>query len=458
MSKSLREKINKITVQSTVAIISLTIIIVCAYWFMIKEASLKEVSNILLQNSETQKTNLIPSIILEEQKIGINLLLNKIKQVENLSSIKLIKKDQSTIQSECFLREKGYYECPNSPSTLKLAIPINYGNAEFGFLVKEKEIESIVSGNRVIIVSLFAIALFLIFSMTLLKSFKRLTATEIPNSLDQLVCFVDGWLKGNDINIEGNIQFSEFQELAATIKEVFKIYETKRNQAIVGQISSGILHDIRTDLQSILAAHCLISEATAEGKDHKIEKLNKNLFNVLERKLPHLVSVVETTLDVNREISLDPKFECLNKTIHSSISNLENSISKLDAKINIHTPKNSIKAYHDPVQIKRVMRNLIRNSLQAITENTDKLIHIFLEETNYNIKIRLEDNGSGITLKKHDLFKAFKSGKGKEGTGLGLFNSMQIINAHGGSIKFVKPSILTGACCEIMLPRGDFHE
>ena len=88
----------------------------------------------------------------------------------------------------------------------------------------------------------------------------------------------------------------------------------------------------------------------------------------------------------------------------------------------------------DYERLKQVFINIIKNSIEAITTRDDSYIEINVELDKNNIHIFIEDNGNGISeedLEKiHQPFYTTK----KDGTGLGITLSTEIIEAHGGKI------------------------
>lgn len=92
----------------------------------------------------------------------------------------------------------------------------------------------------------------------------------------------------------------------------------------------------------------------------------------------------------------------------------------------------------DPELIEQVMINIVKNAIQALEEEPDKQIKLSARRDNKNnVTIRIKDNGAGIdeeALSK--IFIPFFTTK-KNGSGIGLSLSKQIMRQHKGAIKVV---------------------
>jgi len=106
----------------------------------------------------------------------------------------------------------------------------------------------------------------------------------------------------------------------------------------------------------------------------------------------------------------------------------------------IHVREESIKDWPvsiDVKQMKQVILNLMKNSMDAICESGKQvpgLIELAVKSTGEQLKIMIRDNGKGMSkLAQKKLFEPFYTTK-PSGTGLGLSVSERIMKNHGGSI------------------------
>jgi signal transduction histidine kinase len=116
----------------------------------------------------------------------------------------------------------------------------------------------------------------------------------------------------------------------------------------------------------------------------------------------------------------------------------------------------------DSDNLRQVILNCLLNALDALESKTDDFARQIIvkaekvvedESHQPNVHICIEDNGTGIDEKDLDvIFDPFFTTKDQgKGTGLGLFVSHSIIDAHGGKI-WIESSFGKGSTVNIKLP------
>ena len=103
----------------------------------------------------------------------------------------------------------------------------------------------------------------------------------------------------------------------------------------------------------------------------------------------------------------------------------------------------------DPVRLREVLLNLLKNAKEAIDSDGTIQLHTF--RMDYSILITIADSGCGISPDNLDnIFTPFVTHK-SGGTGLGLAISKRIIESHNGTIS-VESSLGKGTTFSITLP------
>ncbi len=235
----------------------------------------------------------------------------------------------------------------------------------------------------------------------------------------------------------------ELQEISQKLSSSFQ----QREQVVYNQMARGVIHDIKTILQSLQVATDLASESQSEAR-------LQNLLKVSKAKLPSLLSIIDTTLDGSREISVKTKNSNLTETLNKSIE-----VSKtlpVAKNITMETSEipSSFSMTHDPIQMERVFTNLIKNALEAVDIKTDgerKIKIAFSVDEKDFASVIVEDSGMGLPKQPDSVFRLLKSTK-THGSGLGLLVSRKIVEAHNGQLIAAHSDSLKGAKFEVKLP------
>ena len=210
------------------------------------------------------------------------------------------------------------------------------------------------------------------------------------------------------------------------------------------------MHDIRTPLQSVVTALHLLENVPVDSPK-RLSRL-ENLASMCRDNIPLVGEIIETTLDMSREIHISPKDGNIVESIQSAITANRSICSLRKADVRYQGP-DFVNAYHDSTQVTRVVANLVKNGIEAVDPKiaNPELIVSIQEDQTAGIIISVEDNGSGISGNPERIFRVFESSK-IHGTGLGLHISKKIIEAHRGSINASNGSSLGGAKFDVILP------
>lgn len=235
----------------------------------------------------------------------------------------------------------------------------------------------------------------------------------------------------------------EIQEISQKLNTSFQ----QREQVIYTQIAKGVIHDIKTILQSMQIATDLANETPSESR-------MKNLLKVNTEKLPSLLSIVATALDGSRDISVSPIKSDILDTVRKSIETSQTLPVAKNIELQLLDPPNDILVPHDPIQLGRVFTNIVKNAFEAIdsTDSSQKKIQV-----SFNLKdkdfvgIVVEDSGVGLPKINEGFIRPLKSTK-PHGSGLGLLVSKKIVEAHGGKLILGPSNELGGAKFEVKIP------
>lgn len=452
--QTLKEKVSQISVG--VFVLTIALMLTCFTLYSMKKAKISEelVVRELSQNIEAQAAKFVPSFLLPEQRQGVDLILTRLKNGEGLSHAKILKNlnDLPVSFSNCLLNPEKTTNCASRDlNETAIIYPLNEAGTHFGYLFKSKVNTSPSSLRSVIeMVGIIVLILSLIFFFVYM-SITRLLSKTLPSALDELVKWIEADLDGKS-NSNIALPFQELEDLKFKISEVMDRYNKSRDQAVIGQLTSGIMHDIRTPLQSIVTSMHLVEEQEATSLKRVSRLENEHLM--CKTNLPIILNIIESTLDGNRQIKIDKSESDLSSSM-SKVVEMNKDFSRLRDVTVISQVSERITVRHDPVQFMRVLSNLVRNSVEAASESENtKLVKLSVSETSDNVLIKVEDSGPGILGRPDSIFRAFRTSKAR-GTGLGLLITKKIVEAHGGTIKASNASSIGGALFEVTLPKNE---
>jgi len=141
-----------------------------------------------------------------------------------------------------------------------------------------------------------------------------------------------------------------------------------------------------------------------------------------------------------REITKIPDLQIENVNILPFLKNIEQLFSEeIKAKqidFQLEVSPTNLTCQFDRHLMEQVVINLLKNSIEATGKHTNKKITIQVIQKDLNIEIIVTDNGSGINAEiKNDVFVPFFTTK-KQGSGIGLSLSKEIMQKHNGEIYF----------------------
>jgi PAS domain S-box-containing protein len=237
-----------------------------------------------------------------------------------------------------------------------------------------------------------------------------------------------------------------FTDITTEIDRQDRLYLTDR-LASVGEMASGIAHELNNPLSSIVGLSELISE------ENLPESIREDVVTINNEAL-RAAGVVKNMLSFARKHSSAKQPAQINQIIddimklrsyHWRINNIT-AITNLDPKLpNIMA---------DYFQMQQAFLNIILNAEQSMVEAHGKgTLQITSERVNNIIKITIADDGLGIARQNISrIFDPFFTTKEVgSGTGLGLSICYGIFTSHGGRI-YVQSEIGKGATFIIELP------
>jgi two-component system sensor histidine kinase VicK len=274
-------------------------------------------------------------------------------------------------------------------------------------------------------------------------------------------------------NIQQAIGLSSYSNSKSTVLSYVSMFETlwkqtemyeqlKIHDKMQKEFINIAAHELRTPIQPILGLAEVVSSKIKED-----EQLSQ-LMDVINRNAKRLQRLTEDILDVTRIesnlLKLHKTIFDLNDTIKNIIADYEReeqrtknrrkirlSLSdQLDKSITIEGDKGRITIEGDKGRITQVVSNLLSNAIKFTDKGGE--ISLNIERNAQQVIVSVKDNGQGINPEIYArLFTKFATNS-SVGTGLGLYISKSIVEAHGGKMWAKNNRNGRGATFSFVLP------
>lgn len=240
-----------------------------------------------------------------------------------------------------------------------------------------------------------------------------------------------------------------FNQMCDSIRAAREDLIRQEQIATVGRLSTSIVHDLRNPLAAIYGGAEMLVDA--ELTEEQRRRLAATIYSSSRR----IQALLQDLLDASRGECKTQENCHLLDIVLAAREQLQQS-AELHA-VGIHVaiaPELEVLAARD--RLERVFVNLIQNAIDAMPGGGSVRIE-GREEAGQAI-VLVEDNGPGISEEAwQNLFRPFASFGKKNGLGLGLALSRQVLLDHGGDL-WVERRSGAGACFSIRLTRAGSSE
>lgn len=227
--------------------------------------------------------------------------------------------------------------------------------------------------------------------------------------------------------------FLEKKEMDAKLLQSAKM-------ASLGELASGIAHEINNPLTVVFGKSCLMESMLQESQ------INKELLLKWTQQIKfhsdRIVKIIKSLKTFSRSGMQQDFVQVTVQQLVDEVAIL--TLERFDGsgiRFDVSNPFPDVQIICQKTLIQNVILNLIENAKHAVleTHNAQKIIEFGVKKDNENkITFFVKDNGSGISSEISDkIFNPFVTSKSiDKGTGLGLSIAKNIIEGHKGDIWF----------------------
>ena len=188
-----------------------------------------------------------------------------------------------------------------------------------------------------------------------------------------------------------------------------------------------------------------------------LDMLNTNDKEQTQRYIPIIKSEIERLLTLLQDFllinktNLDLDIMDFNMLIEDTLKKLSPLLKENNINLKLDIIDDEIFVNGDYNRLSQVLINIIKNSIEAIPEDTKGEINIHTKIKNNNYFVYIEDNGIGMNREVLSKMKEPFFTTKKRGSGLGVSLIYEIIEAHNGKINY-SSEYGKGTCVSIQIP------
>jgi PAS domain S-box-containing protein len=194
---------------------------------------------------------------------------------------------------------------------------------------------------------------------------------------------------------------------------------------VVGELAAGVAHEIRNPLTSLKGFVQLIKNQTDDFNQY---------LSIILSEVDRIEHIIKEFLVLSKSHSQNFEMACAGDIIKDTVDLLNTQAIMKNIEIKTEIQQQIPPLFCDPLQLKQVFINFIKNAIEASDIGAYVEVRVRLCSKQEFVQIQIQDQGCGMdeeVLKK--IGKPFFTTK-DEGTGLGLMVSNNIIKHHNGKL------------------------
>lgn len=206
--------------------------------------------------------------------------------------------------------------------------------------------------------------------------------------------------------------------------------------AALGRFTSSVAHEIRNPLAGIAAGAQYLTKALPELGPQR------ESMDFIEREIRRLDRILQDLFDITHPRALRLRQEPVEEAARRALQCVAALAESRGVRVGLEVTPRTPPATHDADQLEQVILNLCKNAIEASPEGAAVEVRVGPAPPGGGraragppaVRVTVSDSGSGIPeAHLRTIFEPFFTTK-KEGSGLGLYVSHDIVKRHGGTI------------------------
>jgi len=199
--------------------------------------------------------------------------------------------------------------------------------------------------------------------------------------------------------------------------------------AAVGQLVSGVAHEVNNPLTAILGFADLLME------NPDIPESARKDLRVILQEAQRTKQIVQNLLSFARQMPPQRAAVQLNSILRRTVQLRSYDFTSHGVEVIEHLDENLPEVIGDPHQLQQVFLNILNNAYDAVHQvGRPARIEIMSTKADDSVEVSFRDNGNGISHPDRIFDPFFTTKEVGKGTGLGLSICYGIVKEHGGEI------------------------
>lgn len=213
-----------------------------------------------------------------------------------------------------------------------------------------------------------------------------------------------------------------------SVQEIESELELSRRMAAIGQLTSGVGHEVKNPINAIVVHLELLRNKMSESSSSAASRH----LDVIQSEIERLDRVVQTLVDFSRPVELQLHDQDLRGIVNAVLSLASADLATRDVRVMNLMPNYSLVAKVDADLMRQALLNIILNGAQAMSHGG--VLEVKMREEARWALISISDEGEGIPDDiRSKIFNLYFTTK-KGGSGIGLAMTYRIVQLHNGQL------------------------
>jgi signal transduction histidine kinase len=225
--------------------------------------------------------------------------------------------------------------------------------------------------------------------------------------------------------------FNEMVEKLRERKDLEEKLKKTEQLSMIGQLASGIAHEVRNPLNFLSLSIGHIKERLREERIGQGDDIT-NLLDGLTKEIYRVNDMINNFLSLGKPITLNKDWVTADVLMDDILSGIKDKVPE-GITVSAEGADMQMRIYCDRDCMRMSLINLVLNAVQAIEESGNVTVRFQEEDGRYAVSVK--DTGKGIAAEDIEkVFEPYYSTK-KFGIGLGLAITRRFVEEHGGTVR-----------------------